>query len=130
MDHPSPGSRLDADHPENGVLIPCRITLGYVEGQNLAVERYSGRSNYTPDLARKAVASNPEVIFAVGNRAAPDLLGVTQTIPVVRILAFALLPDLVANLARPGGNLTGVSIEAGAGVFGKHLECCGSYSRT
>jgi len=40
--------------------------LGYVEGQNLVVERYSGRSDYSPDLARKVVTGRPDVIFCIG----------------------------------------------------------------
>jgi hypothetical protein len=39
VDPPSPGSRLDADHPENGVLIPCRFTVSSILGSNIEILR-------------------------------------------------------------------------------------------
>jgi len=124
-----PGTPMEVMNESSNPLFPLwgplfeeLRRLGYVEGQNLTVERYSGRSNYTPDLTRKVVARNPDLIFVVGNPVARDLLAATQTIPVVGIVAVSVMPDLVANLAHPGRNFTGVSIEAGSGVLEKHLE--------
>jgi putative tryptophan/tyrosine transport system substrate-binding protein len=96
--------------------------LGYVEGQNLVVERYSGRENYTPDLARTVVASNPDLIFCVTNFVAHDLITMTDRIPVVGIAADPIRYGLINNMARPGGNFTGVSPDAGYDVWGKRLE--------
>ena len=85
--------------------------LGYVEGQNLVITyRWAdGRQDRLPELAADLVASNVEVIVAIG----PTVWAVKQqttTVPIV--IAFSGDPvgtGLVSNLARPGGNLTGVS---------------------
>jgi putative tryptophan/tyrosine transport system substrate-binding protein len=110
------------EFPLWGPLFTELRRLGYAERQNLTVERYARRSDYTPDLARKVVSRNPDLIFAVNNYVAQDVLAATDTIPVVGLIAVSLWPDLVAKLAHPGGNFTGVSIDAAVGVYGKHLE--------
>jgi putative ABC transport system substrate-binding protein len=88
--------------------------LGYVEGQNVAFERrYASEKNeLLPNLAAELVGLQPDVIFAIGTRAASAVKSATQTIPII----FARISDpigfgLVSSLARPGGNLTGVSIQ-------------------
>lgn len=86
--------------------------LGYVEGRNVVLEfRYAeGRPERLADLARDLVSSRPDVIFALGGDVAPSVRTATSTIPIV--VAVSLDPvqsGLVANLARPGGNLTGVT---------------------
>jgi putative tryptophan/tyrosine transport system substrate-binding protein len=92
--------------------------LGYVEGQNLTVERY-GITEYSPDLARKVVAGNPDVIFADQNTAVRDLTTATTTIPIVGIMVQSSQDQ---NLAHPGRNLTGVSFALGIEFTGKRLE--------
>ncbi len=88
--------------------------LGYIEGQNIAFERrYAAEKNeILPNLAAELVGLQPDVILAIGTRAARAAKGATQTIPIV----FARISDpigfgLVPALARPGGNLTGVSVQ-------------------
>jgi ABC-type uncharacterized transport system substrate-binding protein len=86
--------------------------LGYVEGRNVVLEfRYAeGKPERLADLARDLVSSRPDVIFALGGDVAPSVRTATSTIPIV--VAVSLDPvqsGLVANLARPGGNLTGVT---------------------
>jgi putative tryptophan/tyrosine transport system substrate-binding protein len=85
--------------------------LGEVEGQNLIIERYSaeGRPEDYADLAREIVARNPDVIVAVTNPVALAVRAATGTIPIVWIGVDAIRLGLVTNLARPGGNITGVS---------------------
>jgi putative tryptophan/tyrosine transport system substrate-binding protein len=93
---------------------------GYVEGQNLTVERY-GIKDYSPDLARKVVAGHPDVIFADGgNPVVHDLLPATSTIPIVAIMF--PVPSFITNLSHPGGNLTGININPGDELIGKRLE--------
>lgn len=91
--------------------------LGYVEGQNLTVERYSGRGNYSHDLARAVVASNPDLIFCVMDPR--DLMTATDTIPIVTFLGAPTA--LVGSMARPGGNLTGFAFSPGIEIVGKRL---------
>src|SRR6266550_3800344 len=97
--------------------------LGYVEGQNLVVERYSGegRTEHYADLARDVVNTHPDLIFCISYRLALNLKAATTTIPIAAITADPIALGLVSSLARPGGNITGVSVDAGIEVMGKRL---------
>jgi putative ABC transport system substrate-binding protein len=86
--------------------------LGYVDGQNIAIEyRYAeGRPERLPGLAAELVGLKPDVLFALGGDVAPFLSKVTQTIPIVYAMsADPVRLGLAASLARPGGNSTGVT---------------------
>jgi putative tryptophan/tyrosine transport system substrate-binding protein len=98
--------------------------LGYVEGQNIAIEprwaegKYDRYSALAADLVRLKV----DVIVAVGGRASQDAQQATRTIPIVMSVTIDPLGiGLVASLARPGGNVTGLSLMASE-VVGKQLE--------
>ena len=98
--------------------------LGYIEGQNITVEyRFaSGQVERLPDLAAELVRLKPDVIVTPGTPASVAAKQATSTIPIVFAgVADAVGAGLVANLARPGGNITGLtSISAELG--GKRLE--------
>jgi len=98
--------------------------LGYIEGKNLVVERFSGegRIDHYPELAREAAARNPDVIFAITNLMAGLLKEATSTIPIVALTADPVGTDLVTSLARPGANITGVSVDAGRELWEKRLQ--------
>jgi putative ABC transport system substrate-binding protein len=86
--------------------------LGWVDGQNLVIDvRYAeGRYDRLPDLAAELVALKPDVIFAGAVNSAQAAKRATTTIPIVmETLGDAVSTGLVTNLARPGGNITGVS---------------------
>jgi putative tryptophan/tyrosine transport system substrate-binding protein len=110
------------EYPLWGPLFKELRRLGYVEGQNLVVERYSARSDYTPDLARKVVATNPDLIFCLENLIAHDLIATTDRIPIIGLVADPIRYGLTRNMSRPGGSFTGVSVDAGYDVWGKRLE--------
>jgi putative tryptophan/tyrosine transport system substrate-binding protein len=97
--------------------------LGYVEGQNLGVERHSGegRPERYAELARDVVNTHPDLIFAVGGRLSLDFKMATTTIPIVTIIIDPIALGLVASIARPGGNITGVAISAGLEIIGKRM---------
>jgi ABC-type uncharacterized transport system substrate-binding protein len=95
--------------------------LGYIEGRNLNVERHSVERP-TVELARDVVRSKPDVIFSIGSAWLPLLKPLTATIPIVATMADPVGYGLVASLARPGGNITGVSTDAGPEVVTKRLE--------
>jgi putative tryptophan/tyrosine transport system substrate-binding protein len=98
--------------------------LGYVEGRNLLIERYSGegRADHYPDLVRQIVSRNPDLIIAFSPFLVLDLKAVTSTIPVVGIFAQAIEFGIVPSLARPGGNITGVSVDVGADQIAKRAQ--------
>jgi len=85
---------------------------GYSEGQNIALEsRFAdGRVEPLADLAAELVRLNVDVIVTWGTPAAHAAKRATQTIPIVMAaVAEPVATGLVASLARPGGNITGVS---------------------
>ena len=97
--------------------------LGWVEGRTIAVEyRWAeGRSERFEEVAAEFVRLKVDVIV-VGGIAVPAAKRATSAIPIV----FTLAPDpvgsgLVASLARPGGNVTGLSNQSGD-LFDKRLE--------
>jgi putative tryptophan/tyrosine transport system substrate-binding protein len=98
--------------------------LGYVEGQNLTIDRYSGegRAERYAQLARDVVRQNPDLIITNTSYMLRHFKAATSTIPVVGITADPVAFGLVASLARPGGNITGVSIDAGLEILGKRLQ--------
>ncbi len=98
--------------------------LGDIEGKNLVVERFSaeGRSERFASLAAEVVARAPDVILANFDDLVRALLAATSTIPLVVITGDPIAAGLVTNLAHPGGNLTGVSINAGVEIYGKRLQ--------
>jgi putative tryptophan/tyrosine transport system substrate-binding protein len=97
---------------------------GYVDGQNIVLEaRWAdGRSERFPELVGELVRLKPRVILTVSVVAARAAKNATTTIPIVFIASDPLGSGLVASLARPGGNLTGLSISLGEDFSGKWLE--------
>ena len=98
--------------------------LGYVEGQNITIEyRYfDGKVERLPELAAELVRLNCEVIVAIGNEAARATKNATKEIPLVMAsTSDAVRSGLVASLARPGENITGLT-SMGGETHGKRLE--------
>ena len=99
--------------------------LGYIEGQSLLIERYSGEGHaaHYPDLAREVVSRNPDVILSIGSNALTlDFKAATTTIPIVGLLSSPVEVGIVASLARPGGNITGVSVDVGREQWEKRVQ--------
>jgi putative ABC transport system substrate-binding protein len=98
--------------------------LGYVEGQNITIEfRWAeGMFDRLPGLAAELVQLKVNVILAGGAPAAHAAKQATETIPIVAVnVADPVAMGLVASLARPGGNITGLSLML-SGLVGKQLE--------
>src|SRR5262249_13793151 len=97
--------------------------LGFIEGQNLIVDRYSGggRMDSYPEFARTVVSNNPEAILTAAGPMTNALKAATQSIPIVTIIGDPVVWGLAASLARPGGNVTGVTVDAGIELHGKRL---------
>jgi putative ABC transport system substrate-binding protein len=97
--------------------------LGFAEGQNLVVDRYSGGGHMDsyPELARTVVSNNPDAILTSASPMTFALKKATQSIPIVTIIGDPVVSGLAASLARPGANVTGVTIDAGIELYGKRL---------
>ena len=98
--------------------------LGYIEGENLIIERYSAEGHHEryADLAREIVTRKPNLIVTGTNPVVIVFKAATSTIPVVAFMLDPLKVGLVTSLARPGGNLTGITLDAGIEIWGKRLE--------
>ena len=116
----------------SGSVFPARVEafrrrlreLGYIEGQNIVFEyRYAeGKQDRFPELAAELVRLKVDVLVTAGTPAARAAKNATATIPIV----FAGASDpvgtgIVSSLARPGGNITGLSLMV-PDLDGKRLE--------
>jgi len=110
--------------PNYTIILEEIKRLGYVEGVNLTVDRYSaeGRPERFPEIAHEVAATLPDVIFALSNPVTLALQSETRTIPIVAWTADPIVAGILSNLARPGGNVTGVSIIVGSEFAGKYLQ--------
>jgi putative ABC transport system substrate-binding protein len=98
--------------------------LGYVEGENLIIERYSAEGHHEryADFAREIVTRTPDAIVTGTNPVVIAFKAATSTIPIVAFMLDPLKAGLVTSLGRPGGNLTGITLDAGIEIWGKRLE--------
>jgi putative tryptophan/tyrosine transport system substrate-binding protein len=99
--------------------------LGYIEGQNIVVEYRFGedQTDRIPNLVAELVQLRPDVLVALGDLTLRVVKSATTTIPVVLMTGDPVGSGFVASLARPGGNLTGVSMMQGVeGLIGKRVE--------
>ena len=99
--------------------------LGWTDGQNIAIEpRFAdGRYDRLPGLAAELIGLKVDLIAAVGAAAAGAARNGTTTIPIVMIsVGDPVGLGLVANLAHPGGNVTGLAFSVGFDTYGKGLE--------
>jgi putative ABC transport system substrate-binding protein len=107
-------------------LVPTLLReAGYVEGPNLQVHRRyaNGKIEHLPGLAKELVDLQVDVILAVSPTAIKPALDATRTIPIV--MGFGKDPvrdGLIASLAKPGGNITGVVVAPEDVLAGKRLE--------
>jgi putative ABC transport system substrate-binding protein len=109
--------------PLREALLQGLRALGYVEGQNLAIEwRYwEGKPERLPALAAELVRLKVEVIVVGPTPAAEEAKRATSTIPIVALHGDPVGSGLVASLARPGGNVTGLSV-LNTELLGKQLQ--------
>jgi putative ABC transport system substrate-binding protein len=106
-----------------GALTQGLRDLGYEEGRNLVVDHRSteGRSERLPGLLADLLGLKPDVIVVPNQTNALAAREATQTVPIVAVAFDPLASGLAASFARPGGNVTGLSLMAPE-IVGKHLE--------
>src|SRR5437763_10295348 len=97
--------------------------LGYVEGQNIAFEFRSaeGKLDRLPELASELVRLKVDVIVALYVPCALAAKQATRDLPIVIVAADPIETGIVTSLARPSGNITGVSLLSGV-LIGKCVE--------
>ena len=109
------------DHLFQALLTGLR-ELGYVEGKTVLIEYRQGSDERLPELAQDLVRSKVDLIFAPNPVAAQAARKATATIPiVVAAIGDAVRTGLAASVARPGGNVTGLTA-LGSNLSGKRLE--------
>ena len=119
--------RARPDSLDSGAISELRRgmrELGYVEGKNLNIEwRYAdGKAERLPGLAAELAQMKVGIIIAVGSLATGAAQKATTTIPIVMVsVSDPVGTGLIKSLARPGGNITGLSDLLGD-ISSKHLE--------
>ena len=115
-----------SEQKTSAVLIPAALReLGYVEGRNLVIERRyaEGKVDRFPTLVRELLGLHVDVILAITEGAVQAAKAATRDIPIVLYCnCDPVAAGLVSNLARPGGNITGVVIAPGGTLASKKLE--------
>lgn len=98
--------------------------LGYVEGRNLSVARYSGggRTEHYTELAQEVVRTKPDVILTTSSRMVLTFKAASSTIPIVAVSADPVALGVAASMARPGGNFTGANSANGPEYYAKLIE--------
>jgi putative tryptophan/tyrosine transport system substrate-binding protein len=120
---PRIGVLLVSDPEPMGPFREALRDFGYVEGKNIEIEVQSaeGQAIRLPELAAELVRRRVDVIVAVQTPAAHAAKNATRDIPIVMMAGDPIATGLISNLARPDGNLTGLSSSA-AELAAKSLE--------
>ena len=125
-----PADRAPQNCPAKGnsywqALVEGLHERGYVQGQNLVIEcRYTeGREERAPALAAELVNLKVDLLLAYSTSNVRAAKQATSTIPIVMLgVVDPVGRGLVASLARPGGNVTGLTDDAGRQIAGKYLQ--------
>jgi ABC-type uncharacterized transport system substrate-binding protein len=124
---PGPSEGPDASRVTANALVAGLHDLGYEEGRNIIIEREYGESDAERLRQRAAelVKRKVDVIFALSTTAARPAKEATSSIPIVAFgMADPVQDELVASLARPGGNVTGTTF-LGPELVSKRLQLLG-----
>ena len=115
------GQRLSCSSPG---FLRALHELGYVEGRNILIvwRCAEGKTDQLHQFAGELVQRGVDVVVSGGRAGTVALKDATSTIPIVFWGGGDPVPEIVPNLARPGGNVTGAANIPGWGFFAKHLE--------
>jgi putative ABC transport system substrate-binding protein len=112
------------DNPYHRSFIEELAKRGLVEGRNLIVDRSpgGGQMNAYLDIAQTAVSKHPEAILTAAPEMTLALTAVTRTIPIITLIGDPVATGVAASLARPGRNVTGITMDGGMELHGKRLS--------
>ena len=96
--------------------------LGYIEGENLLVDIRTVDPSGVGELAAELAQDPPEAIFAPSQNIVVLLKAASVSIPIVAVPVDPVGSGLVASLSRPGGNITGLTLDAGLETAAKRFE--------
>jgi putative ABC transport system substrate-binding protein len=111
--------------PHWRVLLAGLRELGWVEGQSIQFERRSdeGQPDRRHRIFEELVRLRVDVVVTLSSPMVEAALDATRTIPIVMVtMAAPVEKGLATSLARPGGNLTGLSVDVGAEIYAKRLQ--------
>jgi putative ABC transport system substrate-binding protein len=126
--HPSSAIADLTEESQDNVIYPPFFKelrrLGYVEGQNLLVERRSAerRPERHAEIVRDLISHGPDVIIVNTSRLTLQFKNSNSTIPIVMIGTDPIGIGIVESLSRPGKNITGFTMDAGPEFVGKHFQ--------
>jgi putative ABC transport system substrate-binding protein len=114
----------DSEHSTRDGLRQGLRDLGYVEGRDFVLEeRYAeSKPDRLPEIVAELLRLNVALFLSPGVQVTRALVHATSTIPIIATTPDLLASGFVASLARPGGNVTGMSLTAGATLSEKWLE--------
>jgi putative ABC transport system substrate-binding protein len=115
---------VSVDLPRRNALTQGLRDLGYIEGQHIIIEYRvgAGDSKKLPELMAELLRLKVDVVFAFTAHAAQAAKSATKEIPIVFAAYYPVELGIVTSLARPGANVTGLSLSAGPEIHGKHIE--------
>lgn len=112
------------DRPRREAFKQGLRDLGYMEGKNIVIEYRvgEGRIEKLPELMAELLRLKVDVVFAFTTEGVKAAKDATQEIPIVVAAWSPVELGVVASLARPGGNITGLSLTVGQDIYGKYIE--------
>jgi ABC-type uncharacterized transport system substrate-binding protein len=115
----------DPIHPLARTFVHSLRTLGYLQSQNVVLECRSAEGKFErfPEIMRELASAKVDVIVTVANPMTQAAKEATATVPIV--MAYSVSPadyGVVQSLNRPGGNVTGLTMNAGSEIPGKQLQ--------
>jgi putative ABC transport system substrate-binding protein len=115
---------VSVDLPRRNAFKQGLRDLGYIEGQNIVIEYRvgEGHSEKLPELMAELLRLKVDVVFAFTTPGVQAAKNATKEIPIVVAAHTPVELGVVASLARPGGNITGLSLSVGPEIFGKYIE--------
>jgi len=118
------GDSLSADLPRRDAFKQGLRELGYMEGQNILIDYRTadGNVDQLAELAAELHRLKADVLFAFTAQAVEAVKNEMPNMPIVGVAPDLVAQRLVVSLARPGGNITGLSTTAGPEIYGKYLE--------